>query len=488
MKNLFKLLGVFFLVGSLFVFNACQSDDEIVIIDDTPADGVNVADGLYLAAVGADPAAGAVLTSENVETDGFQSQARDGFVGGYVYLDAGDYNFVQVANKAVTTTWGGGTEEVTDAGSSCDFNTYTVVSLEENGSAFNVADSGLYRVTFDQVTGEMVVYQVVHPGIIGNATPGGWGEETSITDGSVTADGGSWSISDVVLRNGQWKIRFNCRWNLDRRIDPNAGFDPSNGYQLFTNFGGSIDDLQNGNDAPNIEQTEEGTYTITINWNSFDGWTVVLDRTGDAPTLSFDPNDYNLGVIGDATAGSWDSDRDMLYKLDGTTHKWHGVVTLTDAGEFKIRANDAWDFNLGGALAADGVEVTLAEGGDNVASPGAGQYYIVVSTADEGATWQATMTNLGWSIIGSATPGSWDSDTNMVAEGFDAGVTTYTYSGPLTEGEFKFRAGNDWAMNLGGDLGTLILDGNNLAIGSADDYKITMTFDGSTYTATIEAL
>ena len=104
---------VFFLVGSLFVFNACQSDDEVVIIDDTPADGVNVADGLYLAAVGADPVAGAVLTSEVVEAEGFGSQARDGFVGGYVYLEAGDYNFVQVTDKAVVATWGGSADDIT---------------------------------------------------------------------------------------------------------------------------------------------------------------------------------------------------------------------------------------------------------------------------------------------------------------------------------------------------------------------------------------
>ena len=239
MKNLFKLLGVFFLVGSLFVFNACNSDDEITVPDETPVDGVNVADGFYLAVTGADPVAGAVLTSENVEAEGFESQARTGFVGGYVYLDAGDYNFVQVIDKGVTTTWGGSAEVVTDEGSNCDFNTYSVISLEEDGAAFTVANAGLHRVTFDQTTGEMVVYQIVHPGIIGDATPNGWGAETSITDGSVTADGGSWSISDVILRNGQWKIRFNCRWNLDRRIDPNAGFDASNGYQLFTNFGGN---------------------------------------------------------------------------------------------------------------------------------------------------------------------------------------------------------------------------------------------------------
>lgn len=485
MKNFIKLLGVFFFAASIFTFNACSSDDEVVV---PVVEGINVADGLYLAATGADPTTGALLSTETVEAEGFSSQDRAGFVGGYIYLEAGDYNFVQVESKAITTTWGGSTESVTDTGSSCDFNTYTVVSMEENGAAFNVAASGLHRVTFDQITGEMVIYQIVHPGIIGNATPGGWGDETSITNGSVTADGGSWSISDVILRNGEWKVRFNCRWNLDRRIDPNAGFDESNGYQMFTNFGGEVNNLQNGNDAPNIAQTEDGIYTITINWSALDGWTMTAERTGDAPVLTFDPNDYNLGVIGDASAGSWDTDRDMLYKLDGTTHKWHGVVTLADAGAFKIRANDAWDFNLGGVLAADGVEVTLSEGGDNVATPGAGQYYIVVSTADEGETWQASMTTAGWGVIGSATVGGWDADQDMSADGFDAGVTTYTYTGAFTEGEFKFRAGDDWALNLGGTLGGLTLDGGNVMISAAGDYKVTLNFDGSLYTATLEQL
>lgn len=485
MKNFIKLLGVCFFAASIFTFNACSNDDEVVVID--VVDGVNVADGLYLAVTGSDPVSGAVLTAETVEDDGFSSQDRAGFVGGYVYLEAGDYNFVQVEGKAITNTWGGATEDVTDAGSSCDFNTYTVVSLEANGAAFNVANSGLYRVTFDQLTSEMVVYQIVHPGIIGNATPGGWGEETSLTDGSVDANGGSWSMSDVILRNGEWKVRFNCRWNLARLIDPNGGFAEANGYQMFTNLGGEVGNLQNGNDAPNIAQTEEGVYTITINWSSLDGWAMVAERTGDAPVLTFDPNDYNLGVIGDASAGGWDADRDMLYKLDGTTHKWYGVVTLADAGEFKIRANDAWDFNLGGALAADGVEVTLGEGGANVATPGAGQYYLVVSTADEGATWQATMTASGWGVIGSATVGGWDADQDMTADGFDSGITTYSYTGAFTEGEFKMRAGDDWALNIGGTLGGLTLDGANVTVSEAGDYKVTLSFDGSLYTATFEA-
>lgn len=484
MKNFIKFLGVAFFAASIFTFNACSSDDEVII---DVVEGINVSDGLYLAQVGSDPEAGALLSTESVDAPDFQSQARTGFVGGYIYLEAGDYNLVQVTNKEVTNTWGGSVTQETDEGSQCDYNTYNVASMEENGAAISVSESGLYRVANDQLRSEMIFYQIYFPGIIGTATPGGWSEETSLNDGSVTAEGGSWSRTDVVLREGEWKVRFNCRWALDRKIDPLGGLEESNGYIMFNNFGGSVDNLTNGNDQPNIVNSEDGTYTVTITWNSLDGWQVTLDRTGDAPVLTFDPNDYNLGVIGDATAGSWDSDRDMLYKLDGTTHKWVGVVTLADAGNFKIRANDAWDFNLGGTLAADGETVTLSEGGSDIPTPGAGQYYIVVSTDDEGDTWQASMTANGWGVIGDATADGWDADQDMTADGFDAGVTTYTYLGTFGTGQFKFRAGDDWAMNLGGDLGALTFDGNNIEIATAGDYLVTLTFDGSTYMTTIEA-
>ena len=98
------------------------------------------------------------------------------------------------------------------------------------------------------------------------------------------------------------------------------------------------------------------------------------------------------------------------------------------------------------------------------------------------------MTTAGWGVIGSATAGGWDSDQDMSADGFDAGVTTYTYTGAFTEGEFKFRAGDNWDLNLGGTLGGLTLDGGNVMISTAGDYKVTLNFDGSLYTATLEQL
>ena len=401
-----------------------------------------------------------------------------------MWLDAGNYTVVQVDDKEITTTIGGTSETVTDEGSQCEYNDYTVVTTTVDGAAINVANAGLYRVTHDSKTNELVMYPIESVGLIGSATPNGWGADTPIA-GSVTADGGKWEATGLIMRNGEWKIRFNCRWSVNRRLDPNAPLADENGYQLFNNFGGEVSNLLPGNDGANIAQAEDGEYTVTIEWDPRNGWSVVQTKTGEAPTLNFDPNDYNMGIIGDATAGSWDTDRNMLYKFENDVHSWYGVVTLLGEGNMKFRANDAWDFNLGGALTADGVATTLAAGGADIPTPGAGQYYVTLSTADEGTTWVATMVDFGWAVIGEGSPSmNWDDDTAFTADGFADGVTSYSLTGDFTTASWKIRAGKDWKLNLGGDLGTLTLDGSDLAVSEAGTYTVTMTFDGADYSAT----
>jgi hypothetical protein len=344
----------------------------------------------------------------------------------------------------------------------------------------------LYKVTYDQLTNEVVYQQIIEAGLIGDATPNGWSGDTPLA-GTINADGASWTASDVVLRNGSWKIRFNCRWIIDRRLTQDD-FLPENGYQIFTNMGGtSADDLQVGNDQGNIPNEVEGTYTIELNWTPKDGFVMTLTRTGDAPVISFDPNDYKFGVIGDATAGGWDSDRNLYHKENGGVHSWYGVVTFLETGNFKFRTNDSWDFNLGGALAADGVASALSVGGADIPSPGAGGYYLTVSTADEGDTWTASMTEFGWSVIGSGSPsGDWDNDTDLAAEGFEAGVSTYSVTADFSTDIWKFRAGHNWDLNLGGNLSTLIIDGADLSLSEAGTYKLTLSFDGADFSATAE--
>ena len=481
MKNFLNPLILMFGIFAMVTFSSCGDDEPII---DTGGEGINVSNGLYLAAVGADPSSTAALIAENVGAPDFMAAPRDGFNAGYMWLDAGSYNVVSITDKEVTATIGGTASMIDDEASLCDGNVYMRVETSVGGPAFAIGNSGLYKVAHDAMRNELIMFQITSANLIGAATPGGWGADTPLT-GSITSEGGSFSIEEVVLRAGQWKMRFDCRWDIKRLLDPNGGLDASNGYEMFTNFGGSVDNLQPG--GANLEAAEDGLYTITLDWDPRDGWSATETRTGDAPELAFDPNDFNWGVIGSATAGDWNTDRDMLYKSGGDgIHNWYGVVTLLETGEFKLRINDDWNLDLGGALTPDGVATTLDAGGANIASPGAGDYYIFLNTSDDGASWTATMSEFGWSLIGEGGPaGSWDMDTDMVAEGFADGVTTYTYTGDFTTGEWKFRAGHDWALNLGGSASALILDGGNISLGMAGTYTVTMTFDGSNYAATI---
>lgn len=71
------------------------------------------------------------------------------------------------------------------------------------------------------------------------------------------------------------------------------------------------------------------------------------------------------GVIGSATVSGWDTSTDMEY--DKATNCW-SVTTDLVAGEFKFRANNSWDINMGGSanklLFNDSNNLTLSEAGN----------------------------------------------------------------------------------------------------------------------------
>ena len=81
-------------------------------------------------------------------------------------------------------------------------------------------------------------------------------------------------------------------------------------------------------------------------------------------------------------------------------------------------------------------------------------------------------------IIGAATPGGWDSDTEMIQDAVDTNV--WTLSITLTANEMKFRANNDWTINWGSidfPAGFGEQDRPNIRA-KAGDYNI--TFNSST--------
>ncbi|PZX92400.1 hypothetical protein DOS84_16470 [Flavobacterium aquariorum] len=88
-----------------------------------------------------------------------------------------------------------------------------------------------------------------------------------------------------------------------------------------------------------------------------------------------------------------------------------------------------------------------------------------------------------WGIIGSATPGGWDADTDL---DYDLATKKYTYNGALAVGEYKFRKDNGWDVNYGDDGNDLTLEpgGANIPITTAGNYTIVIDFTAKTYTIT----
>src|SRR5690606_13877734 len=91
-------------------------------------------------------------------------------------------------------------------------------------------------------------------------------------------------------------------------------------------------------------------------------------------------------------------------------------------------------------------------------------------------------------IIGTATAGGWDTDTDMhLADPTKTDKFTWTVTTYLNAGELKFRAMDDWAVNWGADTyptGTGTNNGPNIPIPDAGYYKLTLDDASGEYVIT----
>lgn len=193
----------------------------------------------------------------------------------------------------------------------------------------------------------------------------------------------------------------------------------------------------------------------------------------DAAAMTYTAVATVWGVIGSATPKGWDDETPLTYYPALKT--WRGGITLK-ADEFKFRANHNWDFNYGSTAG----NATLDAGGSNIKVTVAADYYF---TLDLSKPNQYTYTANRWGIIGSATAGGWDSDQNMT---WDATNKVLTATLDLKAGEIKFRANDDWAINLGGSLNDLSQGGANIAISEAGKYTITLDLGKAAISCTIK--
>jgi len=145
-------------------------------------------------------------------------------------------------------------------------------------------------------------------------------------------------------------------------------------------------------------------------------------------------------------------------------------------GEFKFTSTDSWD---GTNYGNGGEGILSTDGGAGNLSLSKGFYYVEVNTSTY--TWTSVeITTYG--IIGSFN--DWSASLPMT---FDAATSTYTVEAELPANtEFKFRANDDWAINLGGTLGNLVPNGGNIIVAEAGTYTITLDLsDAANFKATM---
>lgn len=319
--------------------------------DDEPTDPPKVIeDGLYV------KGAGTALTDYNVKgllkttRNEVNQTERPNLVELYVAVKAGTdgFNIVDVVG-GVPTVYGPGTDFAVVAEADRNVDEPKVDfwrgSYTASTTAFTVPADGLYHIVLDKELKKIAVLPVVW-GVIGAATPGGWGGSTPMPAKGFDLNTMTFEINDMVLTKADWKFRYSDGWKviLDAEYDLGGGVV---GIKANTNLGGAVDALVPG--GANIPNAEPGKYTAKMVWTLGTGFVATMTKTGDLELIDY--TNTELGLVGDGLMVSgaqhnWDVTLMVSKPVveNVTNYTWtYNQVSVTTLGSFKIREGQDWN-------------------------------------------------------------------------------------------------------------------------------------------------
>lgn len=355
--NILKLTWLF--LAALLTFTACKDDD-----DDDP---VLVEDGFYV------KGPGTALTALDVKglfksTRNEVGQVdRPSLMEIYVAVTGGSEGFQIVkVTGGVASNWGPAADfamvETANLDNDEPKNGLWRGTLEENENMFTVAESGLYHVVFDT---EVMVVTIAKAdwGIIGGATPGGWGTSTDMP-ATFDLETMNFEATGVTLMLGDYKFRYSNGWKIIISGDT---------IKVNTNFGGTLAALVPGGD--NINNSVTGIYTVSLTWTLGAAYTATLTKTGEVAAIDY--TNTQLGLVGDGlmvggVQHNWDSTIEVSAPaVNGTDYTWTwNNIEVTTLGSFKIREGQDWNGKILGYP-----QVTMAgSGASNFGTNGDGNF------------------------------------------------------------------------------------------------------------------
>ena len=218
-----------------------------------------------------------------------------------------------------------------------------------------------------------------------------------------------------------------------------AGSGPA-GTFAYNNDGGNL-----------VIEAVEGAkyYDVTFN---------MMELTWSYKAISFDPFVYFIG----ATDGWSASDQRLAAVSDGV---YTGYLYVADPNgwglEFKFQLEPGnWDKQLNSNNLVE-ISGDFEKGGDNIkASAGEGVYFVNLDlNTNVLSAKKITNMNLvgdfnGWNAADDAQQMTWDAENYC-----------YVITGAgVTANGWKFTTNNSWDINLGGNIGDLVANGDNLSV------------------------
>ena len=264
-------------------------------------------------------------------------------------------------------------------------------------------------------------------GVVGSATPGGWGNENIPDLKFYTTATTDVYVAYVTLRNGEIKFRNNNDWSENWGDDGNDG--------TLDSYGANI-------------PVSAGTYKIEVNFSS----------------MTYTMEAYSWGLVGSATPNQWNGP-DLMLHYNSFQDDWRAVVTLGE-GEVKFRFNNDWGLNYGD----DGADGSMEANGANI-SVSSGHYLVSMNLNTQ--TYSMEQVDV-WGLVGSATANGWDGPNDKFIPDFGIMEGYYYLSGAeLVDGEIKVRQNDAWGLNYGddGNDGLMEVNGANIPV-SAGTYNI----------------
>lgn len=166
-----------------------------------------------------------------------------------------------------------------------------------------------------------------------------------------------------------------------------------------------------------------------------------------ATTLSASPYSRELYAFGNFQGMADVTKAPFIQITDDNPQAYDGYLYMpATTNTFKLsNTNTSSGTVYGSGAAAAGATNSFVANGADISLPGPGQYRLQVNLANS----SYTATKVVWGVIGSATPNGWDKSTSLT---FDPADKKWKGDVVMVAGAAKFRANDDWAINLGADM------------------------------------